>query len=184
MYCFIKCLHPHFHTKPFPPNALSSSSSCSCSCMRDSQHVHKPQRLAEGSRTERSDLVCVLFLIRAGLVKNGAKVDGWLDQHFIVNLHCRSCHWQSVECLHQNRKIKKEGKNSFKGSARASSTVAGHAITPPASVTRISTFDKAHKKSGHRKERPASHVEGSFQIFFKTQTVMFSQFSSGKSWKT
>lgn len=69
-------------------------------------------------------------------------------------------------------------KKSFKGSARASATAAGHAFTPPASVTRISAVGTAHRRG-----KPASHVEGSFHIFFKTE-IKFSRFSGGKCWKT
>lgn len=74
-------------------------------------------------------------------------------------------------------------KKSFKGSTRASATAAGHAFTPPASVTRISAVGTAHKTSPHRRGKPASHVEGSFHIFFKTE-IRFSRFSGGKCWKT
>lgn len=160
IYCFIKCLHPHFHTMPFSPNALSPSSSCRCSCMHDLQHVQKPQRLAERSRVGHRDLACALFLIRAGLVQNEVRVDGWLDQQK-RQISGGISTADPVTGRLWNIKIKTERK-SFKGSARASPTVAGHAFTPPATVTRISTFDNRH-----RRERPASHVEGSFQIFFK-----------------
>lgn len=150
---------------PFSPNALSPSSSCRCSCMHDLQHVQKPQRLAERSGVEHRDLVCALFLIRAGLVQNEVRVDGWLDQQK-RQISAGISTADPVTGRLWNIKIKTERK-SFKGSARASPTVAGHAFTPPATVTRISTFDNAHEMSRHRREGPASHVEGSFQIFFK-----------------
>lgn len=70
----------------------------------------------------------------------------------------------------KKRKLERQKKRSFKGSRRASATAAGHAFTPPAWVTRISAVDTAHKMSRHRREKPASHVEGSFRIFFKTES--------------
>lgn len=126
------------------------------------------------------------FFISAGLIRGEVRVDLQYTR-FYTDSTLQSIQslaiWKITKSKKGKKMEKRKEKKSFKGSARVSATAAGHAFTPPASVTRISAVGTAHKTSRHRREKPASHVERSFHIFFKTE-IKFSRFSGGKCWKT